>query len=267
MVDTAHEADIIFRHKLGLSPEQRIMHGLGEVGPLAEDEVQQAVAERERGRPLAYATGYSDFYGLTFAVNRDVLIPRPETEFLVQRAVDYFTDLKENRPRMLDLGSGSGCVGLSLAVKFPRLHVTLTDVSEAALEVTRNNARRFGVEERCLFLAGDWFNALKRRERYNAILCNPPYITSRADPELAASVREHEPSLALFLNENPEEFYFRLARQAVSHLASGGLFAVEVGYDTAWPARTALGKVKQLSRGQGVHDFSGLERVIWGLRR
>ena len=111
------------------------------------------------------------------------------------------------------------------------------------------------------------FNALKRRERYNAILCNPPYITSRADPELAASVREHEPSLALFLNENPEEFYFRLARQAVSHLASGGLFAVEVGYDTAWPARSALGKVKQLSRGQGVHDFSGLERVIWGIRR
>jgi release factor glutamine methyltransferase len=267
VVDTAQEADQIFRFKLGLTPEQRIMHAHGEVGPLAEEEVQLAVAERERGRPLAYATGFADFFGLTYAITSDVLVPRPETEFLVQRGIDYLSDLKESRPRLLDLGSGSGCVGLTLAVRFPRLHVTLTDVSEAALEVTRSNARRFGVEERCLFLAGDWFNALKRRERYNAILCNPPYITSRMDPELAASVREHEPSLALFLDENPEEFFFRLARQAVSHLVGGGLFAVEVGYDTAWHARTALGKVKQLSRGQGVHDFSGLERVIWGYRR
>jgi release factor glutamine methyltransferase len=123
------------------------------------------------------------------------------------------------------------------------------------------------VQNRCTFLSGDWFAPLKRRERFNMVLCNPPYVTRRDDPRLDPAVRDHEPALALYLEEDPEEFYFRLGRKAVSHLHSGGLFAVEVGYDTAWPARCAFEKINALSRGKDVHDFSGLERVLWGTRR
>lgn len=265
--DGVSDADMVFRHRLGLSPEQRIRHGLGEVGPHALAVVEEAVAAREKGLPLAYALGRADFAGQTFMLTQDVLIPRYETEFLLNRADEFLTDLKRRKPTLLDLGCGSGCIGLSLALRHPRLLVTLTDISKDALAVARDNAHRHGVAGRCWFKTGDWFAAVRRRERFDAVVCNPPYVTSQNDPQLDQQVKRHEPGLALFLEQDPEEFYFRLARGAVSHLVSGGLFAVEVGYDTAWPARCAFNKVKALERGHEVHDFNGLERVIWGIRK
>jgi release factor glutamine methyltransferase len=262
-----HDADFVIRYRLGLSPEQRIQHARGEVSQLAADHVEDAVIKAEQGLPLAYAVGKAEFAGEVFKVTPAVLIPRPETEFLVQRAADYIDQNFEKNLTLLDLGCGSGCVGLTLAQRFPRLRVTLTDVSPGALDVARDNARRMGLSDRCDFRTGDWFKALKRRERFDIVLCNPPYITRTDDPQLEHRVREHEPSLALFLHEDPTDFYFRLGRKGVSHLLSGGLFAVEVGYDTAWPAKCGLDKVNALNRGKGIHDFNGLERVIWGIRR
>lgn len=261
------EADLVFRYRLGLDPAQRIRHARGEVGPRAAAAVEEVVAQRLSGLPLAYALGRWEFCGLRFVITPDVLVPRQETEFLVQRGSEYLREMRRRQPTLLDLGCGSGCVGLTLAVQFPQLRVTLTDVSEPALNVARENAQRLGVSERCGFKAGDWFAAVKRRERFDAVLCNPPYVTRRDDPRLSAEVKQHEPSLALFLDQDPTEFFFRLARKAVSHLVSSGLFAVEVGYDTAWPARCGFEKVNALTRGHEVHDFSGLERVIWGIRR
>jgi len=265
--DGASETDMVFRHRLGLSPEQRIRHGLGEVGPRALAVVEEAVAAREKGLPLAYALGRAEFAGQTFVLTQDVLIPRYETEFLFSRADEFFTEWKHRKPTLLDLGCGSGCIGLSLALRHQHLLVTLTDISRDALAVARENAHRLGVAERCRFKTGDWFAAVRRRERFDAVVCNPPYVTSQNDPQLDPQVKRHEPGLALFLEQDPEEFYFRLARGAVSHLVSGGLFAVEVGYDTAWPARCAFTKIKALERGHEVHDFNGLERVIWGIRK
>ena len=229
--------------------------------------------KREQGLPLAYALERAEFYGLTFEVGPEVLIPRSETEFLVAQGDKWIKENRfkykglENGIQLLDLGCGSGCVGIALAHLHPTVKATLTDVSAPALEYAHENAKRHQVLERCDFRTGDWFSVLKRRERFHIILCNPPYVTDRDDPALAQAVKEHEPSLALFLDEDPQEFYFRLARKAVSHLYSGGMFAVEVGYDTAWPARCALNKVNALTRGREVHDFIGLERVIWGIRR
>lgn len=257
----------MFRYRLGLEPAQRILHAHGEVGPQAAAVVEEAVNQREAGLPLAYALGRAEFGGMVFVVNPDVLIPRPETEFLVARGDEYLRDLRMANATVLDLGCGCGCVGLALAVRHPGVRVTLTDVSEPALAVARENAVRLGVESRCTFSAGDWFAAVRRRERFTAVLCNPPYVTRRDDPQLAEEVRKHEPSLALFLDHEPVEFFFRLARKAVSHLSSRGLFAVEVGYDTAWPARCGVEKVNALRRGHEVHDFSGIERVIWGIRK
>lgn len=269
VVDSRQETDSIFRVKLGLEPTDRIIHARGQVHTPAMEAVTHVVSERLAGVPLAYLLGRADFDGHSFIVTRDVLIPRQDTEFLLRRGDWYIRDqVKARRSmRMLDLGSGSGCVGISMALRHPRLDVVFIDISPAALDVARNNARLHGVESRCQFLEGDWFEPLDRRERFDLILCNPPYVTRRNDPLLDRSVREHEPRLALFLNEDPREFFFRLGRSAISHLKTGGLFAVEVGYDTGWPAREALDKLKALERVQGVHDFNGTERVIWGLRR
>jgi release factor glutamine methyltransferase len=271
--DAKAEADQVLRHRLGLSPTDRMIHARGEVGAAAATAVQDAVAAREDGRPLAYALGRADFGGHTFHVTPAVLIPRPETEWLVRRADDYLLERRYGKRRadkellLLDLGCGSGIIGITLALKYPDLRVMLADVSPAALEVAEANARRHGVLERCEFREGDWFAWAKRRERFDMILCNPPYVTRRDDPELEAQVREHEPAIALFLEGDPEEFFYRLGRKAVSHLSNGGLFAVEVGYDTAWPARTAFDRINAITRGKGLSDFSGIERVIWGVRR
>lgn len=222
---------------------------------------------RERGLPLAYALGRADFAGLVFEVTPDVLIPRPDTEWLLQRGDIWLRQQRYQRAALLDLGCGSGCVGLTLAWRYPELRVVLSDVSPDALSVAQENARRLGVLEQCDFRRGDWFESIRRREKFDLILCNPPYITRRDDPLLEASVREHEPAIALFLEEDPEEFFLRLGRKAAGLLYAGGLFAVEVGYDTAWPARCALEKIKQLKRGHEVHDFAGIERVLWALRK
>jgi release factor glutamine methyltransferase len=271
--DAKAEADQVLRHRLGMSPTDRMVHARGEVGPAAAEAVEAAVSQREEGSPLAYALGRADFAGHTFIVTPAVLIPRPETEWLVRRAEDFLLDRRYGKRRgdseltLLDLGCGSGCIGITLALRHPQLQVTLADVSGAALEVAEANARKHGVLERCTFQEGDWFAWARRRERFDMILCNPPYVTRRDDPELEAAVREHEPAIALFLDGDPEEFFFRLGRKAVSHLSSGGLFAVEVGYDTAWPAKSAFDRINAITRGRGMNDFSGIERVIWGIRR
>jgi len=235
--------------------------------------VDEALSQRELGLPLAYCLGRAEFGGLSFEVTPDVLIPRPETEWLLQRAEDWLRDRRYSGKRgtervsLLDLGCGSGCIGLTMAVRYPALRVTLADVSAAALDVAAENARRLGVIERCDFRSGDWFEWARRRDRFDIILCNPPYVTRTDDPRLDESVKAHEPSIALFLHEDPAEFFLRLLRRACGHLSSGGLIAVEVGYDTAWPARNAFEKLNQLNRGHEIHDFSGIERVVWGIRK
>lgn len=243
------------------------MHARGQVSERASAAVISVVERREQGLPLAYALGRADFCGLTFSVTPDVLIPRQDTEWLVRCAEDWLHEQRSQNQTVLDLGCGSGCIGITLAVRFPQVKVILADVSPPALTVARKNAVDHGVASRCQFQHGDWFSWTKRRERFDAIVCNPPYVTRHDDPQLEESVRTHEPSLALFLEDDPKEFYFRLGRKAVSHLRSGGLFAVEVGYDTAWPAKTAFNKVKALLPGRQIHDFSGIERVIWGTRK
>jgi release factor glutamine methyltransferase len=237
------------------------------VGPHALAAVEDAVSLREAGLPLSYALGRAEFGGLSFDVTPDVLIPRPETELLVERAERWLERQHGRGFRALDLGCGSGCIGLTLAWRYPDIHVTLTDVSRAALGVTEGNARRLGLWDQVELRQGDWFNALRRRDRFDLILCNPPYITRRDDPGLDPDVHRHEPAGALYLETDPEEFYGHLARQAAAHLNSGGLFAVEVGYDTAWPARCAFERVPALRRGHEVHDFAGIERVIWAVRK
>jgi release factor glutamine methyltransferase len=154
--DATQAADSVFRYRLGLSPAQRIQYAHGEVGPNALKAVEEAIVQCEHGLPLAYALGRAEFAGNVFAVNADVLIPRPETEWLIKCAEDYIREDGNQERSLLDLGCGSGCIGLTMAKRFPQLKVTLTDISADALNVARENGRRLGVSQQCDFRSGNW---------------------------------------------------------------------------------------------------------------
>ncbi|MHC4974747.1 MAG: peptide chain release factor N(5)-glutamine methyltransferase [Planctomycetota bacterium] len=215
------EAELLLAHVLGTerlglyaAAERRL--GDGEL-----ESYRGLLRRRADGEPVAYLTGRREFYGLELEITRDVLVPRPETELLVDRA-------RELRPaRILDLGTGSGCVAIACASQMPDATVTATDVSDSALEVASNNAARHGVSDRIRFLQGDLFDPLTEDERFDLIVSNPPYVPEGE----AASVAAHEPRLALYAGKEGLEVIERLLAAAPGHLAGGGTLLIEIGED------------------------------------
>jgi len=204
--------------------------------------------ERRAGRePLQYITGTQGFMGLDFSVDPRVLVPRPDTEALVEATLQYLRSLPGPGPlAVADLGTGSGAIAVALAAHEPRAAVAAVDISSDALDVAAANAERNGVAGRVAFFQGDLLKPLQGR-RFTAIACNPPYLGAAEAEDLMPEVREHEPRLALFSPGAPLLFYWRLAASARRHLAPGGLLAVEVGQGQAG-------------------DVAGLLARAWGLR-
>ena len=216
------------------------------------------VDRRAAGEPVAYLTGSREFYGLEFGVTPAVLIPRPETELLVDWALER---LPVHRGcRVLDLGTGSGCIAIAIAHKRPHAEVLATDISQQALEVARANAERqraANVE----FVQSDWFAALAGL-RFDMILANPPYVAC-GDPHLAQGDLRYEPHLALAADADGLACIRDIAENAAPHMTTGALLAIEHGYDQASQCRQLLaraGLVGVLSR----HDLAGIERATAG---
>jgi release factor glutamine methyltransferase len=257
------EADLIVAHAL---KQRRIALYLDLDRPLEERELStiRALLARRRGfEPMAYLTGEREFYGRSFEVNRDVLIPRPDTETLVEETLRQLTA----RPlpgRLLDLCTGSGAVALSLLCERPGLEAVASDVSRAALSVAARNAARLGVEGRVELREGDLFQVVSGAERFCAVTVNPPYIARAEMATLQPDVRDFEPHLALDAGEDPLSFYKRLTRDAPAHLAPSAPLLVEVGYGQA-PAVRDLFEVAGFREVVSVKDLSGIERVVVGL--
>ena len=233
------------------------------------DEVQLAairalVRRRGDGEPVAYITGEREFYGRPFAVSAAVLVPRPETETLVEVALLRMRAMSGalRPPRVADLGTGSGCVGVTLAVEEPRAAVVATDLSDAALAVAAANARRHGVEERVELVAGSWAEPLRGRE-FDLVVSNPPYIPVAELASLAVDVRDHEPGLALDGGEDGLDAYRALLPSLAAILAPDGWAAVEIDIRAA-DAVSALSR--QAFGGDLVvtvhNDLSGRPRVV-----
>ena len=182
---------------------------------------------RAEGWPTAYLTGRRDFYMLSFEVNPAVLIPRPDTETLVVAALDALRGVAT--PRVLDLGTGSGCVAVSLAYTLKTASVTAVDVAPGALATARRNAAAHGVAERIVFLEGDLFAPLPPAASFDAIVSNPPYIAPGEFAGLAAEVRDHEPRVALDGGPDGLAFYRRITAEAGQFLRPGGSLLVEIG--------------------------------------
>lgn len=218
------EARLLLRHQLHCDDAWLIAHGDESCADSDVQALRARVARRVAGEPVAYITGRREFYGREFAVSPAVLIPRPETEMLVELAL-------QRLPRgsvVLDLGTGSGCIGVTLAAERPDLQVTLVDASAEALDVARANARRWAPANTTL-LASDWFSALSG-QCFDLVASNPPYI-ALGDAHLAQGDLRFEPRAALVAGDDGLADIRRIVASAPAHLAPGGWLLFEHGYD------------------------------------
>jgi release factor glutamine methyltransferase len=191
---------------------------------------EDAIARRLRHEPIQYITGQQEFYGLLLKVTPAVLIPRPETEHLVEEVLRL---LPKNEPlRIVDIGTGSGAIAIALAVHLPHAEITAVDISSAALAVATANATEHGIAPRICFLESDLLAALPEAalHTFDAIVSNPPYIPERDRNSLHPEVRDHEPATALFAGETGLDLYRRLIPEAYSLLKRNGLLALEIGH-------------------------------------
>ncbi len=231
IADAALDAETLLRHVLGWD-RARLVTGAREFVTQAEAaRFHSLVDERAARRPLQHLVGTQAFWRHEFLVTPDVLIPRPETEILVEAALARLAPLE--RPRVVDVGTGSGAIALSIAAELAGAEVHATDVSEPALAVARTNARQLGLEARVQFHCGDLL-APVRGLRFDAILSNPPYVDRADAASLAPEVRDHEPALALFPAEGDAyAVYRRLIPAAAPLLREGGWLLLEVGQGMA----------------------------------
>ena len=249
------EARLLLRHVLGVTHAALEAHPEREVSPRETADFHTLAMRRAAGEPIAYLTGHREFYGLEFHVTPAVLIPREETELLVEIAVE-----KPAR-RILDLGTGSGCLAIAVARELPRAQVTAVDVSAAALDVARENAARHGATVR--FVQGDWFAPLGG-ERFDLILANPPYV-AEADPHLAQGDVRFEPRSALAAGPDGLEDIRRIVAGAAAHLVAGGRLVFEHGYDQAQAVAALLAQAGFVAIEQR-RDLAGIPRVTGGAR-
>lgn len=224
--------------------------------------MRDLVRRRAAAEPVAYLVGFKEFYSLPFAVNPDVLIPRPETETLVLEAVDFAKAAEKPELRLLDLCCGSGCVAIAATKEFPGFQTTATDLSPAALAVARANAQRNGLANRIEFREGDLFDAIVPESRFDVITANPPYVSQEEFETLPPTIRNHEPKTALAAASGGFEFLEKIARQAPAYLNPGGLLLMELSPEQADPVAAWLRE--NLCNVKTLKDLSGTPRLASG---
>ncbi|MCU1283954.1 MAG: [protein release factor]-glutamine N5-methyltransferase [Acidobacteriales bacterium] len=242
-----------------LGCDRAYLYAHPEWGLSAEEERQFAAVVRERltGKPLQYITGRQEFWGLEFVVSPAVLIPRPETEHLVESALEIVRAERLARPRIIDVGTGSGCVIVALASELRDAELQATDISAAALEVARENAKRLGFGERVRFHECDLLAGVDGE--FDVVVSNPPYVGLCERDKVQREVREHEPETAVFAGEQGLDIYRRLIPQAWERLKPGGWLLMEIGFSIEQQVRELLVNWSDV---RTVADLQGIARVV-----
>jgi release factor glutamine methyltransferase len=232
--------------------------------PLSDGElalVRERVQRRRGREPMAYIRGRREFFGRAFAVNRHVLIPRPETELVVERALLALPP-GEDGLCVLDLCTGSGCIGVTVALERPLAKVTLTDVSREALVVAKQNTVALGAEDRVSLAEGDLFAAVDPAARFHVIASNPPYVRADEMAGLAADVRDHEPRLALEAGADGLDAVRRIVAEAPAFLRPGGRLIMEIGEEQSEQVLALAGDDGQYAERVVHRDLQGHPRVV-----
>ena len=264
-IETARlDAEVLLAHALGIGRAGLYARLRDAVAAAAADRFAALLERRLRREPIAYLTGEQEFWSLSFAVTPEVLVPRPETELLVQAGVDM---LRSPHPQgeeiptraILDLGTGSGCIAIALARELPDVRVTAVDRSPAALAVALRNAERHGVADRVCFLAGDLYDPLPADAVFDLIVSNPPYLApgDEASPELA-----FEPHVALFAGADGLEVIRRLIAAAPARLRAGGALLVEIGQGQADAVLALVAATDGLTAARIESDLAGIPRLL-----
>ncbi len=254
--DAATDAALLMEYTLKTDRNHILAYGNDEVSDKQADDYDALIKRRAEHIPLQYITGHQEFMGLDFEVCEDVLIPRLDTECLVEEAMIEI----EDGMRVLDLCTGTGCIIISLARYKNDLKAVGVDISGKAVEVAARNSESNGVE--VCFLQGDLYEALDDiGDRYDAIISNPPYIAGAVIDTLMEEVRDHEPLIALCGGEDGLDFYRRIIDGADSHLVPGGVILFEIGYDQGEAVSDML-REHGYSDVKVIKDLAGLDRVV-----
>jgi len=264
-------AELLLLHVVGRERTWLYAHPEDEISKEQEDRFFSLVERRVAGEPTQYLTGKQEFWGLEFDVTPDVLIPRPETEHVVEVALDRLAlrEIRAGRKQTLtgeglqiaDIGTGSGCIAIALAKDLPGTKFIATDISPAALSVARRNAERHNFADRIEFVRANVLEGIAAETHFDLIASNPPYIGRREGPTLQREVRDHEPEVALYGGEEGYELYAALVTQSAAHLLPGGIVVLELGHDSL-PAVQPLFDTPDWMRVGVTNDLAGIPRVI-----
>jgi release factor glutamine methyltransferase len=254
------DAELLLLHLLGKNKAWLMTHLDGELAANTAARYIELLERRGKGEPIQYITGETEFYGLTFHVTRDVLIPRPETEHLVEKTVEQGAHF--HGPRIVDIGTGSGAIAVALAHKLSRASITAIDLSAPALAVARRNAKQNDVSIR--FLEGDLL-APVAGEHFDFIVSNPPYVPTVDRASLSVEVRDYEPAMALFAGDDGLEVYRNLIPAAFDALVPGGFLLLEIGYGQS-PAIEELLSRSGFGQIEFTPDLQGIPRVACARR-
>ncbi len=282
-------AELLVCHAVGKKRLDLLLDSQAVIAPRQIKRAKEMAERRARGEPLQYILGVVEFCRCEIAVDPRVLIPRPETELLVEtltkklNASPNVVTLSEAKGlrrapqneillpqlrdqndktnlQLLDLCTGSGCIAIALAKEFPQAQITATDISEDALSVAHTNAKRNGAEKQINFLCGDIFDSLPSDKKFHAIVSNPPYIAESAFASLQREIREHEPRAALVSGESGLEALEKIIRQSRNFLVSSGVLALEIGFDQREQVKQFLDRFSYKEI-EFVRDLQGHSRV------
>jgi protein-(glutamine-N5) methyltransferase, release factor-specific len=239
------------------------------------DKYFELIDRRSKGEPVQYIMGCQEFMGLEFIVNENVLIPRQDTETLVEDALEIINtgslrgedmDVKRKEWDILDLCTGSGAIGVSLARIANKVNVTCSDISEGAIKVAKENAQKHGLTKSMKFEQGDLFKPFNKhfhKQKFDMIISNPPYIKSSVIPTLQKEVCEHEPLSALDGGESGLDFYERIVSGVGSHLKKGGVLLLEIGNDQGEAVSGLLSRNGEFTSIRVLRDLAQRDRIVF----
>jgi release factor glutamine methyltransferase len=254
------DAETLLLHLLKQNRAWLLGHGDDPAALETQTTFTDLIALRSAGEPIQYITGEAEFFGLPFTVAPGVLIPRPETEHLVEEVIRLAEALTE--PRIADIGTGSGAIAVALAHSLPQAHITATDFSPQALAIGQQNAVRNDIQSRIDFFEGDLLAPLAGQS-FHIIASNPPYVPLADRDSLSVEVRDHEPHFALFAGDDGFSIYRRLVPDARELLTPGGWLVMEIGYGQ-WKAIEKMMIENKYGDVHSIADYQGIPRVAAG---